>query len=656
MPETRATSRANDDNLAQTSGEPSSPVQTQQPTSPSLPASVSVITSYSGSTKLLPPTAFYGDSPARLREFITQVRLIFRRYPGDFPTEESKVIHAVSYLRDTAFAWVQPHLEKEPPPTWLTNFDLFAEKLGDTFGEPDYLLNVGIDLTNLRQTSSVVEYVTEFRRLSTLLSTWHEDTFILLFYRGLKEPIQAEVFKAKCPDKMDELIRLASYFEKRLQPPDNHASTAKSPRTASKRTNDASATAASATGVLESSPPTASDRPYCTHHRSYSHATADCRFLRKQATTGNGPGLSPTPTVTERDSQTRRPHIQTGATTSVASARTDLVTDRRIIVPAGLVVKDKKVPVSVLLDSGSSSSLIDIDFAQQHHIPIQRKDQPTSLEGIDGLAVASGTITHETALIQMDIDDHAEMIQFDVVTLGHYPIVLGIPWFLLHSPTIRWHQRCVKFDSYHCQAQCRELSSKPKATTDKPPITEINTPSGLLLGDRSLRIPESAKQRDINASHTVRAGAATTQPLRRPISTAQRLDRSPRCLDPIQMLPREHAQPQHVLHTAAATHTRKMHTHDMHTHTRNAHIHAQDSGQHQLASHGHPMVIPRAQPPCYGQNLRFFPTACYGSTNAFGQTFYGGYWHAPQPLVCGSYPIPVLHSMSNAEGGNVIWL
>lgn len=375
MPETRSTSRTNDDSLASFPEGDNSLAQTQPSTTPRPPVPASIITSNSSSPRLLPPAAFHGDSPAKLREFLTQMRLIYRRYPHEFPTEESMVMHAVSYLRDTAFTWVQPHLEKDPLPTWLTNVDLFAEKLSEAFGEADYLDNVGIDLLNLRQTGSVVAYIAEFRRLSSLLSTWHEDTFSLMFYHGLKDAIKIEVFKAKRPTKMEELTRLAMFFEKRLQTHDYHAFTAKSPRTTSKRTNNASVTAASVTGVVDSdsSPTSSLERPYCTYHRSFSHATADCRALRKHATTGNGSGLSSTPTITESDSQTRRPHIHAGATTSVASAQAEFVTDKRISVPARLMVGNKKISVSVLLDTGSSSSLIDINFVQQHSIPIQPK-------------------------------------------------------------------------------------------------------------------------------------------------------------------------------------------------------------------------------------------------------------------------------------------
>jgi len=552
-------------------------------------------------------------------------------------------MHAVSYLRDTAFTWVQPHLEKDPLPTWLTNVDLFAEKLSEAFGEADYLDNVGIDLLNLRQTGSVVAYIAEFRRLSSLLSTWHEDTFSLMFYHGLKDAIKIEVFKAKRPTKMEELTRLAMFFEKRLQTHDYHAFTAKSLRTTSKRTNNASVTVASVTGVVDSdsSPTSSLERPYCTYHRSFSHATADCRALRKHATTGNGSGLSHTPTITESDSQTRRPHIHAGATTSVASAQAEFVTDKRISVPARLMVGNKKISVSVLLDTGSSSSLIDINFVQQHSIPIQPKKQPTSLEGIDGLVVTSGTITHETEPIKMVINDHTEKIQFDVAALGHYSIVLGIPWFLSHSPTIRWDRRSIVFDSYQCQ-HCCEQPRRPLSTSDTSVLTQIETLPRVL--DRSPLSPEPAKPRGVHASHAVRAGAATTRPLPRPISTVQHLDRSLRCSDPIHMLPGEHAQPLHVLHTATAVHMR------------DTHAHTHDPGQLQLASYGHPMAIARAQPRFYGQNHHFYPPVFYGWANTFGQTSYDGYWRAPQPGVDGYFPIPVLQSMSNAEGGNVVCL
>jgi hypothetical protein len=47
----------------------------------------------------------------------------------------------------------------------------------------------------------------------------------------------------------------------------------------------------------------------------------------------------------------------------------------------------------------------------------------------------------------MTIDKHAEEIPMFVTKLGHYPVVLGIPWLNQHDVSIRFKTKTVNFDS-----------------------------------------------------------------------------------------------------------------------------------------------------------------------------------------------------------------
>ena len=41
--------------------------------------------------------------------------------------------------------------------------------------------------------------------------------------------------------------------------------------------------------------------------------------------------------------------------------------------------------------------------------------------------------------------------------LGHYPIVLGIPWLKRHDPAIRFFSNQMTFDSRFCLENCQDL-------------------------------------------------------------------------------------------------------------------------------------------------------------------------------------------------------
>jgi hypothetical protein len=47
-------------------------------------------------------------------------------------------------------------------------------------------------------------------------------------------------------------------------------------------------------------------------------------------------------------------------------------------------------------------------------------------------------LDQETGDLTIDINDHKEMINFNVMKLGKYKIMLGIPWLSKHNPEIDW--------------------------------------------------------------------------------------------------------------------------------------------------------------------------------------------------------------------------
>jgi len=78
---------------------------------------------------------------------------------------------------------------------------------------------------------------------------------------------------------------------------------------------------------------------------------------------------------------------------------------------------------------------------------------PRSLQVIDGRPISSGNITHTTT-VNLLINQHQEKLPMFVTQLGHYPIVLGIPWIDLHDINIRFHSRTVTFGSQYCSTHC----------------------------------------------------------------------------------------------------------------------------------------------------------------------------------------------------------
>src|SRR5271170_5622704 len=149
--------------------------------------------------------------------------------------------------------------------------------------------------------------------------------------------------------------------------------------------------------------------------------------------------------------------------------------EENIILPITIRYSGAPISTFALVDSGASSSFIDITFAQSNSISLRLKATPRDLEVVDGRPISSGAITHETIPVQLEIGSHAEDIQFDVTSLGHYPVILGMPWLTLHDPVISWSQRRVVFGSDYCGKHCLQQSPAVQSLPSRP--TRSNTPA-----------------------------------------------------------------------------------------------------------------------------------------------------------------------------------
>jgi hypothetical protein len=75
---------------------------------------------------------------------------------------------------------------------------------------------------------------------------------------------------------------------------------------------------------------------------------------------------------------------------------------------------------------------VDKDFVPNYELEEKEFGESGGLEVIDGGPIESGTITTMVKL-PLVIQLHDKPLPAFVTKLGHYPIVLGIPWSQLHK-------------------------------------------------------------------------------------------------------------------------------------------------------------------------------------------------------------------------------
>jgi len=142
---------------------------------------------------------------------------------------------------------------------------------------------------------------------------------------------------------------------------------------------------------------------------------------------------------------------------------------KHLVILCNLSFGDKTIASHALIDCGATGvAFVDEDFARYHQLPLTPLKYPRALEVIDGRPISSGDITH-TANATLSIHEYREKIPMFVTKLGHYPIVLGIPWMELHNMAIRFSSRTLTFGSQYCIANCNPIPTVAHAISSKPP-------------------------------------------------------------------------------------------------------------------------------------------------------------------------------------------
>ena len=121
---------------------------------------------------------------------------------------------------------------------------------------------------------------------------------------------------------------------------------------------------------------------------------------------------------------------------------------------------NKNIRSHALVDQGATRYVFaEEDFVRCYNLPLFKLKEPRGLEVIDGRPVVSGDITHITK-VRFMVDKHVEELPMFVTKLGHYPIILGIPWLRRHDVRIGFASNTVTFDSPFCLQHCCPVPAK----------------------------------------------------------------------------------------------------------------------------------------------------------------------------------------------------
>ena len=141
---------------------------------------------------------------------------------------------------------------------------------------------------------------------------------------------------------------------------------------------------------------------------------------------------------------------------------------QHLVITCNITSQSPPVSTVALIDCGATGfAFVDEAFTRQHNLPLHRLSSSRNLEVIDGRPIDSGPITH-VAKFDLNIHGHKESLTAFVTKLGHYPIVLGIPWLRHHDVAIRFSTNDVTFDSDLCLSTCATETIAFRGTSTIP--------------------------------------------------------------------------------------------------------------------------------------------------------------------------------------------
>lgn len=177
--------------------------------------------------KISTPETFDGTKE-KLENFQLQVQLYLHFNAHQFHSEADKVLYAASFLRGRAARGFRAYLKDwlvcqnsdDEPETETRrifhSYDKFEEKLNDLYGIPNEEAHADRHIRQLRQTTSVAAYASEFQGYQADLE-WNDAAYRSQFYLGLKDSVKAELSRNSSMTTLGAMIKAAKEIDERLQ-------------------------------------------------------------------------------------------------------------------------------------------------------------------------------------------------------------------------------------------------------------------------------------------------------------------------------------------------------------------------------------------------------------------------------------------------------
>ena len=118
-----------------------------------------------------------------------------------------------------------------------------------------------------------------------------------------------------------------------------------------------------------------------------------------------------------------------------------------------ITAKIRDIRARILIDFGCLGNFMSSDFVKKAQFHTQVKKYQYTFYGIDDQLVTEndGTIVKKIIPISVDIQEHWERVNFDIIRINTYDAVLRLPQLEKYNPTINYKDRIMIFNGCGCK-------------------------------------------------------------------------------------------------------------------------------------------------------------------------------------------------------------
>jgi len=106
------------------------------------------------------------------------------------------------------------------------------------------------------------------------------------------------------------------------------------------------------------------------------------------------------------------------------------------------LVGPRRLPATVLVDSGATSNFISTSFVRTHALALVASASSSLVTLADGRQQPTGGIA---ASVLVKLGSYAEPLDLTATDISGYDLILGMPWLAKYNPRIDWRGKTITF-------------------------------------------------------------------------------------------------------------------------------------------------------------------------------------------------------------------